>query len=374
MASGSTAPFSGEFVDLENVPKLPEGISAEQIFEQNADAIRQTAEARHAAGLAQVNADGGFFDIYADKTKVSSSSNVSFTTGANGKASLVSGVALQDGLEDGSSELNFESNSNISIDTNGEINGSNSLRINSSNQVVIQNNDLSGQLDSDGQKFRFKTKIDNQGSNSSDNVTFQLQDSSGNAITNIRFFPGGNIEELESSTVLKNSWSANTIYEFVITYDFTNQSYDITLNGTTTSGIAFPVSSSNIDGLKLVNLTDNAGITRNAFLDDYTFTGDGTASNGTVTQKQFTFTDSTGTAFTPSKVGIFADVDTSGSGESVSFELVNSSGTTVKTFQESDLNQLISVSVSNNTFSVEANLTGNGSSTPEVNFLDVRGV
>jgi len=74
-------PFSGEFVDLENVPTL--GLTDDQRQSLN-DVIQATARNQFENNLAQLNYDGGLFTIYRDVSKIASSSNVSISTLSNG--------------------------------------------------------------------------------------------------------------------------------------------------------------------------------------------------------------------------------------------------------------------------------------------------
>jgi len=178
------------------------------------------------------------------------------------------GTKLDD-LESGSSELDWESNSNVTIDTNSEINGSNSLKLTSSSGFTSVSRDFINKFNEDGDKFEVAIKIDNQSSFTGDSVYFELKDNSGNAIVRIIFNDAGNIEEFFSGTNLLSSWSANTIYNITATFDFTNNQVDIDINGTTTSNINF--STNEITSLEFNNDTDNSGVTRNLFWDDYSF-------------------------------------------------------------------------------------------------------
>jgi len=81
MASGSNAPFSGEFTDLENVPTL--GLTDDQRQSLN-DLFQATANNQFESNLAQLNYDGGFFTIYRNLNKIKSKTNVNIETLAGG--------------------------------------------------------------------------------------------------------------------------------------------------------------------------------------------------------------------------------------------------------------------------------------------------
>jgi len=321
MASGSNAPFSGEFVDLENVPKLPEGISAEQIFEQNSDVVRQVAEARHQAGLSQVNADGGFFDAYVNESKVSSKTNTAVDPGSNGFVRL--GELLTGNAQTESNNKNIV---NAAFDF---------VKLNPNKKCIITNITFTVGRDA------------NPG-------TLKIRDSNFNTILT------RDLGSFNADTEFTESFEQSDYSEFMQK----GEDYDVVVVNPAGQITVFEES---------VNISGNVS--------DFSFTPQGgsitvqelnQAKNGTVTGQQFTFTDSQGNAFSPSKVGLFPDQNLNG--QSINYDLTDSSGNIVKTFNQSDLNQLIDVSTTDTTFQVEANLSGDGTATPELEFLDVRGV
>jgi hypothetical protein len=379
MASGSTAPFSGEFVDLENVPKLPEGISAEQIFEQNSDVVRQVAEARHQAGLSQVNADGGFFDAFVDENKIQSKSGVRFVSN-NQIVQLANKEPTIDDVESGSSKLDWEGqNSDLFVNTNSQLNGQNCLEFFKRDQSDEVERSLGGKIDDDGSVFKITAEYRDEQSGEDEFTSgrFRLKSSSGNTLLTLKFQeanPKAIIEE-NSGTTLKSSFTFNTTFSFEVVLDFTNNEADITVDSTTTTGVPFDSNADNLETLKVICDAfrgDGVFSERALLFDDYTFVPEGFKSSGAVTEQQFTFTDAQGNSFSPSKVGIFTDQTLNG--QSISYDLKDSTGTVVKTFNQSDLNQLQSVNTTDDTFQIEANFSGNGSQTPELEFLDVRGV
>jgi hypothetical protein len=368
MASGSNAPFSGEFVDLENVPKLPEGISAEQIFEQNSDVIRQVAEARHQAGLSQVNADGGFFDAFADATKIVSDNNVFKSVGTEGLIRLDQPVE-NDGFEDGSSDLGFDSVSGISVVSGGRLNGSNTLRLDSNDEFLDATRSLKQPVPKQTKFLLFRVQGENAGGlNNAHKVSVRGD----GGFQFVIEFSHSNSEITINGDKIR-SWSDGVNYKVEIKPDYNNQEFEIFVNGTSEG--TFPYSTtgqSEIDEIQIRADTASDNNSFSCFFDDV-LSGIGSFfSNGSVQSKQFKFSDPQGNTFSPSKVGIFPNQTLNN--QSISYDLKDSSGTVVKTFNQSDLNQLQSVNTTDTTFQVEANLSGNGSQTPELEFLDVRGV
>jgi len=363
MASGSTAPFSGEFVDLENVPNLPEGISAEQIFEQNADAIRQAAEARHAAGLSQINADGGFFDAFVDNSKTSSSSSISFS----GIAKLGFNFDIDDfenGIDSGwSGDL-----ANLSTTTNTVLQGSQSGLLTSSNNFVgvdyVKTVDKSDLF----LKLNF-----NSLAGSGDDLAILLRNGS-STFANIRFEDDTKEIKFFNGSSFQNvaNFSKGQTLDFEIKTDFANNQVEIIINGVSKGTFSSSGSLSQWNKVLVESDTRSSGGSRDVVLDALRTSKVSLKTSGKITEKQFTFTDTQGNSFSPSKVGIFPEQTLNG--QSITYDLKDSTGTIVKTFNQADLNQLQSVNTTDTTFQVEANFSGNGSQTPELEFLDVRGV
>jgi hypothetical protein len=207
--------------------------------------------------------------------------------------------------------------------------------------------------------------------NSSDYILFNLRDD-GNFSSRIVVLHGdGDISvgsnQFKSSNTVVGSYSTDDIIDFTI--DLSGSEAKFRVNGKTTE--------TQLSGFKTADFialscnTFNSGVNANAVFDKIEISN-GLQTSGTVTERKFTFTDAQGNSFSPSKVGIFPDQTLNG--QSISYDLKDSTGTVVKTFNQSDLNQLQSVNTTDDTFQVEANFSGNGSQTPELEFLDVRGV
>jgi len=433
MASGSTAPFSGEFVDLENVPKLPEGISAEQILENNSDVVRQVAEARHAAGLSQSNADGGFFDAFVDRTKLAASSsikfskntpklasaggfdisNADFTNKISGRGSRPHGIAFNN---DGTKLFQAETFDNFihefSLSTPFDISSASftqsvstqdttptGLAFNNdgtrmfevgANDGTISTFDLNTAFDLSTAEFIGSVKgakdgepedlaFNNDGTKmyevgSSGDKIYEFSLSTAFSVTSASFTQSINTQDSKPEDLVFNNdgtkmyeigSNGDKIYELSLStpFDISTAIFTRSINtqGGSPTGLAF-----NSDGTRMFEIGSS---TQEIYQYDVT---SGFVSNGKVTNQKFTFTDTQGNAFSPSKVGIFPEQTLNG--QSITYDLKDSSGNIVKTFNQSDLNQLVDVSTTDTNFQVEANLSGDGSQTPELEFLDVRGV
>jgi len=367
MASGSTAPFSGEFVDLENVPKLPEGISAEQIFEQNSDVVRQVAEARHAAGLSQVEADGGFFDAFVDSSKINSLSSVDLKSGSNGFLSLLNVINSEDFNDGFSGFLSLDDEWNV---TNNRIqafsNGDGGAYVKKIYSSTVSPTTI---------KFDFFMGADGN-TESGDGVFFRLQknqSTSGIRFSNdplliiMKVFTNGDIK---FGGQKQGNLTKGKEVTFKLELDYANENIDVFKDGSLVGSTGFFTSASGIQSISWQLDTFNVSNTQEFRIDNVKL--ESLNSSGTVTEQQFTFTDTQGNSFSPSKVGLFPEQTLNG--QSITYDLKDSTGTVVKTFNQSDLNQLQSVNTTDTTFQVEANFSGNGSQTPELEFLDVRGV
>jgi len=431
-------PFSGEFIDLRNVPELPEGISGGQILEQNADAIRQVAEARHAAGLSEINADGGFVDAFADSSKVASSSKVNILTldgggkgivklGIGGKfdintASFSQSISSQDSVPTGLAfnndgtklfESGFESGKiyESTLSTPFDISTASFSQSISSQDTqpedVEFNNDGTKlfEIGSGGNKLyesTLSTPFDISTASFSQSISTQTSGPTGLEFNNdgtklFTIHGNARIFEFTLSTPFDIS-TAGSFDEKIFAQDSLVSDVEFNNDGTkmyetngfgdkifeSTLSTPFDISTAsfsqsistqkgfnegvefNNDGTKMFIASNDGDIVREFDL------GSGFVSSGTVIEQQFTFTDTQGNAFSPSKVGIFPEQTLNG--QSISYDLKDSSGSVVKTFNQADLNQLQSVNTADDTFQVEANFSGDGSQTPELEFLDVRGV
>lgn len=367
MASGSNAPFSGEFNDLKNTPTLPKGISAENILENNADLVRQVAEARHKSGLSQVNADGGFFDAFVDTSKIKSSSNVRI-----GKTLKLKRLFI-DNFEDGNlSEwtINVGSSARISTTTTNPIESENSLRLNADNRELELERTF-GPIKPSSVSFEFKFSETTE--DEYDVLfSFELHQTPTDRVTRIGVDGRGELEEGFNPIGL--SLAPGEVHKVKIdSIDFSAETFDVIVNGTNIGQFNFDSGTvTEIDRVVVSNDSTYTGSTFETRFDSLTDSTKGFKTSGEVTEKEFLFRDIQGQAFSPSKVGIFPDQTLNG--QSITFDLKDSSGKVVNTFQQSDLNQLIDVNTTDDTFQVEVNFSGDGTETPILEFLDMRGV
>jgi len=127
MASGSTAPFSGEFSELENVPTL--GMTDDQRQSLN-ELFQATARNQFDNNLTELNYDGGLLTIYRNLSKIKSSSDVNISTlsGVGSKGTVELGSKLSGNvvnIDDGSIQFT-ESGSNkkgLVINPNSDLAG-----------------------------------------------------------------------------------------------------------------------------------------------------------------------------------------------------------------------------------------------------------
>jgi len=204
-----------------------------------------------------------------------------------------------DGFESGSSQLGFESNANITVDSNGEIFGDDSLKISSSNFSVEESANLVTDIGSDGKRLSGSIKIDSQTGNSSDSVTVTGEVGTGFTVAEINFVGNGDVTDVNGAVV--DSWSAGTIIDFELVFDFTNDQYDIVIDDSTVaSDVNFSIGASKISDLVLVNDTSASGSTVNAFFDRLTYTSpveDSINAGGFIGYDSSTVTDAQDVAF-----------------------------------------------------------------------------
>jgi len=161
-----------------------------------------------------------------------------------------------DGFESGSSQLGWESTSNITVDSGSEMFLSNSLQVASSNNSVSQTLSLQSAVDADGKKILASTKIDNQTGNGSDTVDIFLEDTAGagGKIASVQLRGDGNIDYRNDNTSTQNigTWSAGTVIEFRFEMDFTNQQVEIFKNdsslGTFSIDLSFDFDTGSVSG------------------------------------------------------------------------------------------------------------------------------
>jgi len=220
-------------------------------------------------------------DDYNKKKKLEvTSQNDSGTTQDKAQPILVKGENI-DGFESGSSVLGWENTSGFTIDTNSEITGNNSLQANSSNASVSESKAFNTAIDDNFRVFQTQVKIDNQTGNSGDRVNVRIINGTGQQMAQVGFAGDGNIEvEGEIVCDTGTGWSAGTIYELLLVFDFSPSKYnfDVVLNGTTIcSNVGFgtpsggSISAGEAAELYLENDTTSSGSTVNAFFDEQNF-------------------------------------------------------------------------------------------------------
>jgi len=221
-----------------------------------------------------------------------SSTNDSGTTQDKAQPFIIRGTdyTLIDDFESGSSELGWENDSNLSIDTNSNVFGSNSLKFSSSNANLQKSRLIRNTISNDGAVFRTAVKIDNITNSGVDEATFAVKDGS-TQIASVRFEGSGDITANNSGNFFDlNTFSANEIVFVEIIVDFSNEQYNVRINGETeATNFGFgdgntSSSASSADTVELRNITSNSGSTVNAFFDHLTYNvgKDSAASQGEI--------------------------------------------------------------------------------------------
>lgn len=358
MASGSNAPFSGEFNDLENLPELPEGVSRNEI-DQIRQFINDSAGFMERLDLEQslnaFNYDDGFIDIFFNKNKITSSSQVSITTGSNGSVKISRGGIS--GFENGTDPFNFGG----TIDSNSEINGTNSMKFQSSGTQNEFTGDLPQPI-STQQTVKALVKIDNKpGSPSFDEIYVRILDSSGNEITRVGFDFDGDINIANEDAL--GTWNAGEI--FTVEFDLNPSNNSATARvvgvGESTESHTF----SQMKSWKFRNDASDSGATVNLFVDDLS-TGQ-LFSTGTVTHTRKDL------GFTPSSLVASPEFDASASNESVNMIVSDNSGNSV-TLKQSDFDNEQSVDFEDGNLQIKMKLSGGGTSTPKLEKTMLLGV
>lgn len=219
--------------------------------------------------LNDYNHDDGFVDLHQDKTGISSSNNVSITTGkpSGNVKSLEKGKV--DDVESGSSELDWESKTDVSIDSNNEVNGTYSVEVTSSNDFVLFAESLKSKI-SENFTFEISMKIENVIGSGDDRVRIALNDSGGSTIGDLEFRDNGN--DIFFRTVNIGSWSYGSVIDIEISVDFSNQSVDIFKNGSKIgNSLGFEDPVTEITEILFDHRTGSSGITRNFWFDSYTY-------------------------------------------------------------------------------------------------------
>jgi len=187
-----------------------------------------------------------------------------------------------DGFENGSSQLNWESNSNINIDTNGEVYGNNSLRFNSVGDFFGLSKTLNTAIAISNKTLVFSVKIDNKTGDPNDNFTIEFQDGTVE-LGDIEFLGNGDLEDGQNNTLL--TWNTGQTYDIEVVFSFVNQTYDVLVNGTTeSSNVPFNNTRAEVNSLNITLDSSNSGQTVNAFIDRLTYTSeaDQTVNSGGV--------------------------------------------------------------------------------------------
>lgn len=186
----------------------------------------------------------------------------------------------EDDFETASSELNWESDSNISVDDTSQINGTYSLQFNSPGVYDLSaTRTLNRSITVDGDRFKAAVKIDNQTGDAGDQQDIELLNASGDVALFVKFYGDGEIATSDAgSFTTVGSWNAGEVVNIRIEPDFSKNKYRVFINGEKTGTYVFggsvgTVQVSEIPDATLANSTGSSGQTVNMFVDDFTFEG-----------------------------------------------------------------------------------------------------
>lgn len=337
------------------------------VFDAISEVMESSAEARHKAGLSQVNADGGFFDAFVNQNKISNLTDTEVSDN-----SLKVGDNLLEDFEDGNISLPSPwgsfSDSASGIESNNPISGNKSYVLTANDTNPQDSVSRSTEIQPDG--FSFELRL----SNLKFNLVRVVISGDNDRLFRFEFSPNFSDATVNGLSVI-DPFQASTSYKISFrSIDYVNETAEVFVDGVKKGDVSFVDGGSGIDQIEVRNDAEpfsSTGGFRQLFIDNILLDSNRFSTSGSATQEKFTFTDSQRNSFSPSKVGIFTESNLNG--QSITYDLLDSTGTVVKTFNQADLNQLKSVSTTDTTFQVEANLSSDGTATPEIDFLDVRG-
>jgi len=134
------------------------------------------------------------------------------------------------------------------------------------------------------QYFEFDTKIELDTLSINDTTEYVIYNSSGGEMARIVFHDGaGNVELVGNATTeIMESWSPATVYNFRFEWDFAADSFDLTIDGTTTTTHSMATSSSKFAKCEFITDTVSSGDARSIWVDNLT-QGPHTSGNAVVT-------------------------------------------------------------------------------------------
>lgn len=355
MASGSNAPFSGDHNDLDNVPELPESVTLSEYRSEVNRSISNDARQNFELGLIKLDYPDGFYDIFVDKSKISSRSGISVISGTNGKIQISKNYNVDDFENGVDSGWTGTGTSNLTAQSQTIISGSQTGEFTESNSTSEIRFPVSGEV------IEAKVRADNQSSNSSDFMSFNVDYSIG--LLEITFIDGGPIEVYQSQAgktlTAQQSWNIDTTFQIKIINDFTVPEAEVIINGNSVGTFDLGTANS-IDFLDIRNTTTNSGIKRNMFLDDIgvdpSFGSSGKFTS-TINDLGYEATEWTPTA------------DFQLNGQSIDYiELQDGNGNKIKRVTDlSRLGDSISISTTATSYRQEIKLSGDGTDTPVIN-------
>lgn len=310
--------FSGSYNDLTDVPELPEGVSLNEYRNWQNEIVSAIAENNFEVGLNQIGYPDGFFDVFSNNSKISSTTNTSVITGTNGKA-----ILSPDSL-------------------NGDTEGNNAT---SEDQAVS-----SYEINADASNNIIVKEVNIQANTDTDDYTVSII-KSGNVIAS---------KTVGGSFTPTASFSLSDYSEIIFSESFSvkveNESGNAELdveNSDSFSGNKFSYSN------QTVGSTNTLGGDSSLVVEGVNY-----ATSGSL---QSTTTD---LGYQSSKVTLTADYALNG--QSIdSIEVYNGADNLLASYSESEIGQTKSISTPRTDYYAQINLSGDSSDTPEVNKYEI---
>jgi hypothetical protein len=251
-------------------------------YDLGADSITDTGISATSGGMTQIGYPGDFNDYAGVDIPINCNSGTDLCYRDLGSAS-----ESLDYIESGSSQLGFENDADANIDSTSKVYGENSIEIISDSGNSYYNpvsKEMSTALDQDGAVFKGSVMIPSttgSGGFGGDEVTLRLEEKGDDAtsIVGIDFEGDGTeVTETWNSETLLNSWETGVVYDLTVELDFSNNEYDLTLEGdgekVTKENLAFSGDGANaFDAGRVIMFVDSSDSSTswNAYFDEYTY-------------------------------------------------------------------------------------------------------
>lgn len=269
------------------------------------------------------NYDDGFIDTFYDTSKIYSNTNTTINTGSSGNSTLSA-------VNGSSTSLKTDNDSYSMTDTYG-------LAFSINNSIIGLNLTIS--------------------SNTSGATKLYVQDSNGNNLQT------QDISNKSAGDKVNISYDFNAGNTYHIVMDAEGSTWTF---GEDDNNANFPYSSTDFD---VVGTSFGDGSTTTSYRRcfNYATALKGYQTSGTITHIRKDL------GFTPSKIVVSSDYDSSGTNESIDIDVADNSGNTVN-INESEFDTEVPVNFADGNIQVTDNLNSDGSSSPQINDISVLGV